>query len=178
MKDIPQKKDRGFTIVELLIVIVVIGVLAAITIVAYSQVQASARDSSRKSAVATIIKALDMYYTDNGRYPASSGSTVINASWATTADASWSNLETALRPYAAKLPAEPKPTTGVAGMSVGGYNFDYYANSGSYCGAGDGQMYLLVYKLERGSQVNTASGSCTTNPLAFYPGASNHRVAR
>ena len=51
----------GFTIVELLIVIVVIGILAAISIVAYNSVSAKARDSQRLQDVATINKALDMY---------------------------------------------------------------------------------------------------------------------
>ena len=47
-------KQRGFTIVELLIVIVVIGVLAAITIVAYNGIQSRARDSARVSDINAI----------------------------------------------------------------------------------------------------------------------------
>lgn len=56
----------GFTIVELLIVIVVIAILAAITIVAYNGIQERSRDSIRKSDLATIKKALIMYESDNG----------------------------------------------------------------------------------------------------------------
>ena len=59
----------GFTIVELLIVIVVIGILAAITIVAYNGVQASARDNSRVAKITSIAKAIELYKLDNGRYP-------------------------------------------------------------------------------------------------------------
>lgn len=44
---IKNKQNSGFTIVELLIVIVVIGILAAITIVAYNGVQQRARDMTR-----------------------------------------------------------------------------------------------------------------------------------
>ena len=43
-----RKKQTGFTIVELLIVIVVIGILAAITIVAFNGVQQRARDAQRR----------------------------------------------------------------------------------------------------------------------------------
>src|SRR5690606_32811231 len=60
---------RGFTIVELLIVIVVIGILAAISLVAYSNIQARARDTSRSNAVASIQKALEAYKVQHGVYP-------------------------------------------------------------------------------------------------------------
>lgn len=63
------KKTAGFTIVELLIVIVVIGILAAITIVAFNGVQARSRDTARITKVKDIAKALELYKVDNGRYP-------------------------------------------------------------------------------------------------------------
>lgn len=68
-----SEKDsrRGFTIVELLIVIVVIGILAAITIVAYNGVQERTRISSMQSDMLTLNKAIQMYYAENGRYPIS-----------------------------------------------------------------------------------------------------------
>jgi len=68
-KHIPKNKQRGFTIVELLIVIVVIAILAAIVIVAYSGIQERARISSMQSDMLTLNKAIQMYYTDNGSYP-------------------------------------------------------------------------------------------------------------
>ena len=64
-----SSEPRGFTIVELLIVIVVIAILAAITIVAYNGIQANARDSARISKVKAISKAIELYYVNNDRYP-------------------------------------------------------------------------------------------------------------
>ena len=64
-----HKKYYGFTIVELLIVIVVIGVLAAISVAAYSGIQGKARDSQRLQDLASIQKALELYKVENGRYP-------------------------------------------------------------------------------------------------------------
>lgn len=64
-----MNRRSGFTIVELLIVIVVIGILAAITIVAYNGIQVRARDSVRIDKVKNIAKAIELYYVDNGRYP-------------------------------------------------------------------------------------------------------------
>lgn len=64
------KSKSGFTIVELLIVIVVIAILAAITIVAYNGIQQRGRDARRLSDMQAIVKALELYKSDNGQYPA------------------------------------------------------------------------------------------------------------
>jgi len=61
-----RKQQTGFTIVELLIVIVVIAILAAISIVAYNGIQKRARDTTRKSDLASIAKAVQLYGVDNG----------------------------------------------------------------------------------------------------------------
>lgn len=63
---IKQAESAGFTIVELLIVIVVIAILATISITAYSGVQARSRDSIRKQDLATLAKATQLYAIDNG----------------------------------------------------------------------------------------------------------------
>lgn len=57
---------RGFTIVELLIVIVVIAILASISVAAYTGIQQRARDSQRAQDMSTIKKALLMYNADHG----------------------------------------------------------------------------------------------------------------
>ena len=62
-------RRSGFTIVELLIVIVVIAILAAISIIAYNGIQQRARDSERVSDISTIQKVLEIYYAENNRYP-------------------------------------------------------------------------------------------------------------
>ena len=66
-----QVKQRGFTIVELLIVIVVIGILAAITIVAYNGIQQRALNTKVANGVNEYRKALLSYHALNGQYPSS-----------------------------------------------------------------------------------------------------------
>jgi prepilin-type N-terminal cleavage/methylation domain-containing protein len=64
-----MKKNDGFTIVELLIVIVVIGILAAITIVAYNGVQTRANNSAAQAAGETVAKKAEAYNAVNSSYP-------------------------------------------------------------------------------------------------------------
>lgn len=61
----------GFTIVELLIVVVVIALLAAISLIAYTNFQNRALDSVVRSDLAAIAKSLDIAKVDLGRYPQS-----------------------------------------------------------------------------------------------------------
>jgi len=61
--------QKGFTIIELLIVIVVIGILAAIGFVAYGNVTKSARDSDRQADASALAKKAEEFYAGNGIYP-------------------------------------------------------------------------------------------------------------
>lgn len=89
-------KQTGFTIVELLIVIVVIGILASITIVAYNGIQGRAKDAQVDTAVNQIKKALEIYKADNGFYPACG---------VDDGGCSYANLSTPLTPtYLSTLP--------------------------------------------------------------------------
>lgn len=62
-------RSRGFTIVELLIVIVVIGVLASIVIVAFTGIQARAEKAKIVAAASQAVKLLSSYQVINGSYP-------------------------------------------------------------------------------------------------------------
>ncbi len=62
-------KHPGFTLVELLIVIVVIAILAAISVVAYSNVQNRAYNSTVATTAASIAKGFQLYKIQNGHLP-------------------------------------------------------------------------------------------------------------
>jgi len=64
--------SRGFTIVELIIVITVIGLLATIGVLSFTKVQANTRDVQRSSSVTSLSEALEKYYDKNGEYPSCS----------------------------------------------------------------------------------------------------------
>lgn len=60
---------RGFTIVELLIVIVVIGILSAISVVAFNGIQKRAELARLTSGIQSYSKSMEAYYVVNGAYP-------------------------------------------------------------------------------------------------------------
>ncbi len=64
-----MKNKYGFTIVELLIVIVVIAILAAVTIVVYNGIQSRAKVTQQTTAIAQYVKAIHIYIADKGTLP-------------------------------------------------------------------------------------------------------------
>lgn len=74
-----KRKESGFTIVELLIVIVVIGILAALVITTFSGIQRKARDSERQTDINAIHGQVEAYYAQNGKYP--TGANLDDDTW-------------------------------------------------------------------------------------------------
>jgi general secretion pathway protein G len=96
-------KDKGFTLLELLIVIVIIGILALIIVPGLASGPKRARDATRKSDLRGVKNAMEAYYTDKSMYPAApaSGTTV----------AAFTGLSASLvAAYLPALPKDPKDT--------------------------------------------------------------------
>ncbi|MBI2029449.1 type II secretion system protein [Candidatus Gottesmanbacteria bacterium] len=109
-----NKKSWGFTLLELLVSISIIGVLISLASVSYSTAQKKARDAKRQGDLKTIQNALEQYYSICGyNYPA-------------TMPGAGNPITCALPPATTVLDAYPiDPKTGVAypctGCSVSGY---------------------------------------------------------
>src|SRR3989344_5865679 len=66
-----KNNKKGFTLIEILIVISVIGILASIVLVNLGGFRSRGRDARRISDLRTIQNALELYYANGGEYPAS-----------------------------------------------------------------------------------------------------------
>lgn len=179
-----KKSVRGFTIVELLVVIAIIAILAAVVTVTYNGVQARTRDAKRKSDIANIIKALELYYDDNGSYPIASGTnSSVNTSWYSSDTTSWNTFKTTLANATSALPTDPSNKAGNVTSSASALNYAYFGfNSASYCGAAAGQGYIIVYRLESSSKEQKTDGDCSTGTdlgASYYSaGASYYRSVK
>ena len=77
-----KKRQSGFTIVELLIVIVVIGILAGLVITTYSGIQQKARNTERQTDLKTLQAQLEAYFAQQAHYP--SLTDLNTANWIST----------------------------------------------------------------------------------------------
>lgn len=110
MKYIADTK-KGFTIIELLVVVAIIAMLSSIVFIYLTDTQMKARDSLRIQHAKQIEHALELYYTQHGRYPArDTGSTSEDACGGVPSygNARWCSLFTDLEPYLDPLPIDPR----------------------------------------------------------------------
>lgn len=61
--------SRGFTLFELLVVMMIMGILAAIAVPSYKRSQIKAKESVLAEDLYQMRRAIDAYYSDNGSYP-------------------------------------------------------------------------------------------------------------
>ncbi len=142
-------KQGGFTLLELLIVIVIIGILALLIIPNITSAPKKARDTKRKTDITTVRKGLEEYYVSNNAYPVSASATVISSALA--------DLSTGAAPILKNIPADPKNTS----------PFQYLYTS-------DGTTYTLTACLENdqdnGANVGSAVAPCTTKTFTVVNG--------
>ena len=111
-----KKQNKGFTLMELLISMGIIVMLMGVGVVSYAQTNKKARDTKRKADIESIRSALELYRTDQGRYPA----LTIDGSNCITSTSITSGAVT----YLAKLPTDP--TSYCYKYSLGASPFNTY----------------------------------------------------
>jgi len=146
--------SAGFTLVELLVVISIIGFLTVSSVVVFNIVRLNSRDAVRVGNIATISRALAMYLNDSTLgYPQSTGE-CLNA----TAGV---GLKLLTAKVMLSVPTDPLWPTAVPGTVVGGVasgasaNFCYYYFSNAY------NQYKISFFLESNSKSGNAGINTT-----------------
>ena len=79
MENIQNKRDKGFTLVELLIVIVILGVLAAVVVFAVGGITDKGQTSACKADMSTVATAEEAYYANNDTHTYATGAQLVTA---------------------------------------------------------------------------------------------------
>lgn len=150
MISLKNRRQEGFTIVELLIVIVVIGILAALVITTYSGIQAKARNAKRQTDINSVQTQIEAYFADQGHYP----------SFADLSTASWDTQHLKSLDQSALHDPSAGSGTGITLSQTAGLKVYQYApldSSGGSCEADDNTCatYTLTATLENGGGTYT-----------------------
>lgn len=112
-------KARGFTLIELIVVIAVIGFLASVVFAALADARLDARDKRRIEDVKQLERALHLYANDNNHFPRESeganGDTATNQTF-----------RSLIEPYLQGIPVDP--------VGMGNGTFYYYYDGAHQCG--------------------------------------------
>jgi type II secretion system protein G len=126
---IKTKKNlqSGFTLIEILVVMVIIGIIATIGFGSFQSSQTKGRDASRKSDLDQIGKALETYYNDKGQYPTDTGGLINGCSSGSACD--WGDPFTDENGtnYMIEVPADPRSARNYYYSSTDGTSFQIYA---------------------------------------------------
>ena len=178
----------GFTLVELLVVIVIIGILAALIVPAVSQARLTARNAVTKTDIDLLTMAIENYRNEYGSYPPCSSGTAANdpaarhirrlfprtaASYAPSAATTPANSLVGWLGGYTKNPTDPLDLLGAKIPRVKLFDFDQTRVTSNQYHPADkpGSPYIYIDKAYYGTPVtvgaNTYTANVTDNPDTF-----------
>ncbi len=134
MKNLVQ---RGFTLIELVVVISILAILSGVLVPRVTNHMKSARDSRRLADIKAIRNAVEQYYLDKGSFPIANTNSAYGG-WDVSNDG---DFITVLRDYGylEQMPVDP--------INDATYHYRYYVYpQGSYNCKGTGSFYVLGIK--------------------------------
>jgi prepilin-type N-terminal cleavage/methylation domain-containing protein len=161
-----KKYNLGFTLVELMVVVSVIGILSSIVYANFGSARAAARDDIRKSSLEEVRLALELYKAQYGRYPLScrgdnawSGANHALYDCATVGKDSRVYIEGLVPEFIAELPWDPNTGT----------NRGYLYRTGNW--------WYSHISYWQSTQLRQKAGYIVRRPICALPG-SNHSWTR
>lgn len=132
--------EKGFTIIELIMVMGIVSVIIGFTLVTYPSSRKRAHDTQRKSDLKQYQTALEIFANkNNGLYPSRTGAWVEAATTLCVTDLGYT---------ASECPKDPKDNKDVCGTGTNKCRY-YYRSNGSGSGTVDATNYVLYAALER-----------------------------
>jgi len=155
-------KQKAFTLIEVLVTVVIIGLLVVAATINYNKVRQRSRDIKRKNDIMSIAAALDSYYLENKHFP-DGGCDGSDVSWPDCQTPWINNLDEYLNP----MPSDPGPNTladgtGLHQVPCDGRNGTQYAYWHS--GGTNPTNYILLARLELDDPEAIGTiGTCPSN---------------
>lgn len=103
------KNKKGFTLIELLVVIAIIGLLSTLAVVALSSAREKSRNAKRVSDVKQIQTSLELYFDDQGSYPAGDNATLGTSTYICLDDTGFNGTCAGTKKYLYMVPSNPTP---------------------------------------------------------------------
>lgn len=152
------KTTSGFTIIELLVVITVIGILSSIGLTNFSRYRTGTADSQRSSKATVLSEALEKYYDKNGEYPSCSAMSGAAAT-VTSSVLPGVELNTLLTPKSAVGDTNSIKCQDLTGVASEPDVFAYVGDGSAACNTGPTTgaclQWSLKYKEEASGQIKT-----------------------
>jgi type IV pilus assembly protein PilA len=98
--------QKGFTLIEILVVVAIIGVLSSVVLASLSTARMKSRDQSRVAEIIELRKAIEFYYSERGTYPPYAYATSPYLGDDCGYQNDWCDLETTLAPYINGIPRD------------------------------------------------------------------------
>jgi general secretion pathway protein G len=151
--------QAGFTLIEILVVMVIIGIVATIGLGGFQSSQLKGRDATRKSDLKQIGSALETYYNDKGQYPTDTGGLINGCASESSCDWGDALTDSNGTNYMVEIPTDPKATRSYYYASADGTSYQIYARLENELDK-DMEVDVSENKLEYSGLACGTSGNC------------------